>query len=119
MANSNVAPSTAFEDARCALAWSIFNRAGRRVANNEWITTKPTDFEAEAAAWTQTLRKAEQLLTQMGHQMPGDQITTAEATALLGEVLLSSVRFLFDRILVRRPPLNGRGGIVCPQAGEA
>lgn len=118
MANNKVASSTAFEDSRCALALSIYNRTGRRIASGEWITIKPTDFGSSVAAWTAILRDAEEILTQMGHQMPTDKITTAEASALVGEVLLSSVRFLHDRISVRRLRRNGRGGVVCPPTGD-
>ena len=119
MANDEVASSTAFEDARCALALSIKAKSVRRIASGEWNTKKPTDFGSKVAGWTAILCGAEEILIQMGYQMKTDQITTAEAPALLSEVLLSSVRFLHDRILVRRLRLNGRGGVVCPPAGAA
>jgi hypothetical protein len=119
MANDKVPSSTAFEDARCALALSIKLKTVRQIASGEWNTKKPTDFGSNVAAWTAILREAEETLIQMGYQMKTDQITTAEASALLSEVLLFSVSFLHDRILVRRLRLNGRGGVVCPPAGAA
>jgi hypothetical protein len=99
---AEVSGNTAFEDARRALELAIFRRTNRVITMSEWTGKSPQDLGNGSAAWTQMLRNSEAILVQKEYKMPVDQVSTTEATGLLSKNLLSSVRFLSDRIVKRR-----------------